>query len=399
MSEASFRIRELRDIVSDLFTPNPAIYWLDFGISVVLGYSAAAFYIRAPLFSVQQFLAMAVAITFIYRISLFMHEISHFRKGEFRTFKVVWNLVAGIPLLTPSFFYETHLEHHNTRHYGTEHDGEYLPLVSGGWRRILLFLLQPFYLPILTIVRFLIVTPLSFLIPGLRRWALEHWSSFVIDLKFKRDIRAKDPVKLWAWIEAGCFLRAIALFAVGLPPLSLAPWYQFLLIYALAVSILILNHLRTLAAHRYRGDGKSMSHADQLFDSTDIVGDPILTEILCPVGLRFHALHHLFPGMPYHNLKKAHLRLMEKLPEDSPYRACVYPHYFAVMKDFLIEVNERRRLQKHPLSDASHNSRTNSGPRFHGRMHSKLKSKGDSSARENGDHSASQSNSDAVSAS
>jgi fatty acid desaturase len=39
-----------------------------------------------------------------------------------------------------------------------------------------------------------------------------------------------------------------------------------------------------------------------------------------PVGLRFHALHHLLPGLPYHALPEAHRRLMAALPPDSPYR-------------------------------------------------------------------------------
>jgi fatty acid desaturase len=38
------------------------------------------------------------------------------------------------------------------------------------------------------------------------------------------------------------------------------------------------------------------------------------------VGLRYHALHHVFPTMPYHALPEAHRRLMSHLPADSPYR-------------------------------------------------------------------------------
>jgi fatty acid desaturase len=38
--------------------------------------------------------------------------------------------------------------------------------------------------------------------------------------------------------------------------------------------------------------------------------------------LRFHALHHIFPTMPYHALATAHRRLIRQLPPDSPYRRC-----------------------------------------------------------------------------
>jgi fatty acid desaturase len=37
--------------------------------------------------------------------------------------------------------------------------------------------------------------------------------------------------------------------------------------------------------------------------------------------MRYHALHHLFPTLPYHNMAAAHRRLMKRLPAGSPYRA------------------------------------------------------------------------------
>jgi fatty acid desaturase len=46
----------------------------------------------------------------------------------------------------------------------------------------------------------------------------------------------------------------------------------------------------------------------------------LLTELLFPVGLRYHCLHHLFPALPYHSMGIAHRRLMAQLPADSPYR-------------------------------------------------------------------------------
>jgi fatty acid desaturase len=43
-----------------------------------------------------------------------------------------------------------------------------------------------------------------------------------------------------------------------------------------------------------------------------------------PVGLRFHALHHLLPGVPYHHLLEAHRRLVAALGADSPYHRANY---------------------------------------------------------------------------
>jgi len=44
-----------------------------------------------------------------------------------------------------------------------------------------------------------------------------------------------------------------------------------------------------------------------------------------PVGLRYHALHHYFPGIPYHNLGFAYQRLITSLPEAAGYREITSP--------------------------------------------------------------------------
>ncbi|HWP26768.1 MAG TPA: hypothetical protein VNL39_10545 [Xanthobacteraceae bacterium] len=40
-----------------------------------------------------------------------------------------------------------------------------------------------------------------------------------------------------------------------------------------------------------------------------------------PIGLRYHALHHLLPNLPSHAFGRARRRLLAQLPADSPYRA------------------------------------------------------------------------------
>jgi fatty acid desaturase len=154
----------------------------------------------------------------------------------------------------------------------------------------------------------------------------------VIDFRYRREI-PEQGLGLWnTLLEIACSLRVYLIFtliAAGITDASRLPR-----IYLLSVCILTLNHLRTLAAHRYASDGTPMSHQDQLLDSTNITGVPVFTEILCPVGLRYHALHHLFPRIPYHNLKEAHQRLLDQLPVDSPYRETVYPTWCAAMRAF-----------------------------------------------------------------
>ncbi len=51
----------------------------------------------------------------------------------------------------------------------------------------------------------------------------------------------------------------------------------------------------------------------------------LLPMLWAPVGLRYHALHHLLPGVPYHGLAEAHRRLVKTLDADSPYHKGNYP--------------------------------------------------------------------------
>ena len=66
-------------------------------------------------------------------------------------------------------------------------------------------------------------------------------------------------------------------------------------------------------------------------DSINITGQTWLTVFMFPVGLRYHALHHLFPALPYHNLGGAHRRLTERLPPDAPYHLTGQASYFAAL--------------------------------------------------------------------
>ena len=75
----------------------------------------------------------------------------------------------------------------------------------------------------------------------------------------------------------------------------------------------LVNTLRVLGAHAYELDGAPRDRRGQLADSLDTPGGP-WTELWAPVGLRYHALHHYFPGIPYHNLGVAYRRIVETVP-------------------------------------------------------------------------------------
>ncbi len=322
--------REAKALVEDLFILRPAIYWIDFLLSATVAYAGTAIYLKAPTYSASQITAFIVAGIALFRIATFMHEIVHMRKGHMRLFKLVWNCIAGIPLLTPSLFYTTHADHHSNRYYGTPADGEYLPFGATRPSEIVRFIAMIPLIPMLAVARAGVLVPLSLVLPKLRRWLLARASAAVISPTYQRRNVPQIWDPLWLATDLACFVwvGSIALLTIrGV----IAPG-TFAMLYLLIVYAIGLNWLRTLAAHRYRNAGGEVSHSDQVLDSINITGHPLLTELIFPVGLRYHALHHLLPSLPYHALGKAHTRLMAELPKESSYRLTNCPNTFAAIR-------------------------------------------------------------------
>jgi len=319
--EGDFSLREARGLIADLFEPRLAIYWTDFLLSISVGGGAFLVLRRAPLNLAGWLAVYAVAVLAVYRAAMFSHEVVHLRGDRFTAFRAAWNLLCGIPFLIPSFLYQTHTLHHVRKHYGTKDDGEYLPLANGPARNILLYLCQPFVVPVIAIFRFLVLAPLTWISPRTRNWVYQHASAMVIDPTFVRPLPRRGELRIWRWQEVGCFLMIIGTIAAVAT--GLRSFMMVVDMYLISVGVLLLNSLRTLGAHRYQHRGEEVSFVEQLVDSLNYPNHPVTGALWAPVGLRFHALHHMFPSLPYHNLVKAHARLMAGLPSDSPYRRTV----------------------------------------------------------------------------
>src|SRR5579871_5226194 len=106
VASGEFSFREARQILGDLFEHKPWIYWTDLILTTALGYGGAMVYLRSPAFSLIQIVGFLVSGFALFRVGSFIHEITHLRKGELLAFRVGWNLLCGIPMLMPSFFYE-----------------------------------------------------------------------------------------------------------------------------------------------------------------------------------------------------------------------------------------------------------------------------------------------------
>jgi len=326
MTDAQTSARFVRDahaIVRDLLVVNRRRYWTDFLISIAVAYTAFAVYLFTAPFSVVQAVALVVAGFAMYRAVVFTHEIAHRREAALHSFRVVWNLLCGIPFLMPSFMYGDHKEHHASHAYGTWADPEYLVRTASPRARIAAFLLLPIVYPLLMTVRFLLLTPLALVSHRMDRVVWTYASSlYVMNESYRREYDAAASARArwvqevacsaWAWTVVGLSI------AGHIAPAALLQTYLVFLFWIAA------NQVRTLVAHRYASNAdEPVSYLDQLLDTNTFPRGKWLPELWAPVGLRYHALHHLLPMLPYHAAREAHIRLMRQLAPGSPYHQTV----------------------------------------------------------------------------
>ncbi len=245
-------------------------------------------------------------------------------------FTFAWNVLFGVPFFAPSFMYlGVLLDHHSKFVYGTAEDGEYVPFALEGRKRIVLYFLTVLFSPALLYIRYAVLAPLSYFIPSFRKIVTTQLSSLVIDFEYVRGPFKPAERKAVAWQEPLTF--AYGLFLTAMIFLGIIPFIFVPYLYALTVIMFAYNTVRTVAAHRYANKGETIDLVRQLTDSVNIVSNSWFERLLCPVGLGFHALHHLFPTMPYHSLDKAHARIMRTIPEDSLYHSVNEPTLFSAV--------------------------------------------------------------------
>lgn len=320
----SERVHELaaaRALVRDLGRPRPLRYWTELTVWAGAGWLACALAIWLPPGSLAMWIALLAAVAILHRASVFIHELTHRRPRELPGFHTAWNVIVGVPLLLPSIFYEgPHADHHVSRSYGTRADPEYLRFA--GWPLgVIVHLAMSAIMPLTLVIRFLIVAPVSWVVPPVRRMARERLSTFGFNLAYRRRMtRAEErQLVIWEAIILIAWIPALIATAAGsLPPHWPLVWW------AVFAGIVGMHRIFELNAHRYLLGDQPVDHAGQLEDTLTTPG-PWWTVLWAPLGLRYHALHHLFPRMPFHDLAEGHRRLIRELPAGSLYRRSLNP--------------------------------------------------------------------------
>ena len=310
-------LRAAAELTRDLNAPKPMVYWADFLASAMIGYAALFTAIMMGVTGIAV-LAGVVSVFALYRAGSFIHELTHIKHSAMPGFRFAFNAIIGVPLLVPSFMYEgVHNLHHARTRYGTAEDPEYLPLARMKPYTVPFFVVVSALAPIALLFRYAVAAPLSALIPPLRTVVVERYSGLVINPDFRRRMSEGELRRNWIVQEIAASLWAMALLAMvftGFIPLN-----AFLIALAIVSATIVINQIRTLVAHLWENDGETLTVTAQFLDSVNVPPPALLPMLWAPVGLRYHAIHHLLPGLPYHALGEAHRRLSAALPPESYY--------------------------------------------------------------------------------
>ena len=271
---------------------------------------------------------------FFYKGLSFLHEVSHLEK-IYPQLKTIYNILLGIPNRIPAYTMRTHKYHHGVKTFGKITDPEYENWTKKSKLSLMRpLVLSPFY-PLVLILRFGLWPFVLLILP--ERFSLktfESFSSFVMNLKFRRPFGLTD-YKEFKSHDLYCALffivSSLILYMNSLLSVYLINWSL------MVIGIYIVNTSRALVAHRYMVDQNPNPNKqiEQLIDSVTIEGR-FITPLWAPIGLQFHSTHHLLPRLPYYSLRAAHKRLLNILPKDHEYFKTIEPGFFSAYKKLVI---------------------------------------------------------------
>lgn len=319
----------VRRLLQDLAEPDERAYWLELVLST--GALAATLAFAARTRGLPMLLLAAAALgLLLHRTASFMHELVHLPASKHRALLVAWNVLWGVPFLLPSWMYRRiHFRHHHPDRFATAADPELQPLTTRGLGALAGGLMTGLLLPFGLALRFLVVGPLSWGVPPLRRlvlaWGSTLTSNHLAPERWSAPERGR--IVLSELAAAGLWWSALALMETGRLQWRVAA--VVLLGWMLAMA---LHQVRLLCNHRLLDHSHPRSEVGVTLESYTVAARG-LQRLILPLGAGYHALHHLAPAVPFHHLEQAHARLLRALPEDSAYRLTVVPGIRSALAD------------------------------------------------------------------
>lgn len=343
---------QMRSQIEKLSKVNPKIYWIDFISTSIFSWVLFLLTVHFAFHTILHCFLVSLSAFGFYRMLLFTHELVHLKKGALPGFHLFWHVFCGLPFLAPHFLYKgTHLAHHAKSSFGTTEDGEYFQIrKNSNWMLVLHFLYN-LLIPLISIFRFMFVAIISIFHPGLRKFVMKKMSFMGVTFSLTRKIpHQKSELIIWYCEEFSCTFYCwlmLALICLDILPITiLFQWYGVL------IFILSINSLRALTSHVYSSSGKAISFEGQIQDSIIITSNSIFTKIMCPVGSQYHALHHMFPFIPYHALGKVHQFIQKNFPNEKILKEATSASLFKAWKNaWDLHAQEKFRRDKNKTYD------------------------------------------------
>jgi len=222
----------------------------------------------------------------MHALAILMHDATHFRFLKNRKWNdLITNWITMYPIFTSIEKYrENHLRHH--QHLNTDHDPDWVAKLGN----------RAFTFP-KTKKEFLL-SLLSYMVlyQGIMDaiWFIKRFNNVE---KKNSTIKENKPSKLFFYI----------LLFSGLTILGI--WKYFLIFWVVPYfsAFFLYQYIRSVAEHF--GD---LAYEDDLSSSRTIKANAIERFFIAPHNVSYHLEHHLFPGVPYYNLPKLHILLMEQ---------------------------------------------------------------------------------------
>jgi fatty acid desaturase len=234
-----------------------------------------------------------VAAASLHGVSLFTHEGVHGTLSANRQWNRALAIACALPVLQNYSAYRVlHLKHH--LHLGREGDPDHYPNYTD-W------------------------TWLEFLMHWTR--LLVGYPVYIVAIPILGYRQGKADERRWILFEA--FLLFVLAGVVS----ALVPGE--ILLHAWLIPMLLINtmvNIRGMSQHTFL-----QHHSDAIRGTRSILTNPVTAFFMC--NENYHLEHHLFPGVPWYNLRRLHAALRRELTErGAPYISS----YFAFVCEFVV---------------------------------------------------------------